>query len=82
MIRALIVDDEPPARGQVREFLIAEPDVLVVGESADGEDALRQILALQPDLLFMDIRMPRLSGLEVLSSSAQARLPYTIFTTA
>lgn len=82
MIRALIVDDEPPARDQVREFLNAEPDVLVVGESADGEDALRQILALEPDLLFMDIRMPRMSGLEVLTSIAEARSPYTIFTTA
>lgn len=83
MIRALVVDDEPPARDQVREFLSAEPDVLVVGESADGEDALRQIRALEPDLLFMDIRMPRMSGLEVLTSGgAEARLPYTIFTTA
>ena len=82
MIRALIVDDEPPARDQVREFLSAEPDVLVVGESADGADALQQIRALEPDLLFMDIRMPRMSGLEVLSSGAEARLPYTIFTTA
>ena len=82
VIRALIVDDEPPARAQVREFLSGEPDVLVIGESADGEDALRQIRALAPDLLFMDIRMPRLSGLEVLSSGAEARLPYTIFTTA
>ena len=82
MIRALIVDDEPPAREQVREFLAAEADVLVVGESADGEDAVRQIRSLTPDLLFMDIRMPRMSGLEVLGSSAEARLPYTIFTTA
>ena len=82
MIRALIVDDEPPARDQVREFLSSEPDVLVVGESADGEDALRQIRALQPELLFMDIRMPRMSGLEVLASGTEARLPYTIFTTA
>lgn len=82
MIRALIVDDEPPARDQVREFLGSEPDVIVVGESADGEEALRQIRALAPDLLFMDIRMPRMSGLEVLSSSEEARLPYTIFTTA
>ena len=82
MIRALIVDDEPPARDQVREFLSSEPDVLVVGESADGEDALRRIRALEPHLLFMDIRMPRMSGLDVLSSGAKAQFPYTIFTTA
>lgn len=82
MIRALIVDDEPPARDQVREFLSGEADVLVVGESADGEDAVRQIRGLEPDLLFMDVRMPRMSGLEVLGSGAEMRLPYTIFTTA
>jgi two-component system LytT family response regulator len=82
VIRVLVVDDEPPAREQVREFLSDEPDVLVVGESADGEDALRQISALEPDLMFMDIRMPRMSGLEVLSSGTEVRLPYTIFTTA
>ena len=82
MIRALIVDDEPPARDQVREFLADEPDVLIVGESGDGREALRQIRTLEPELLFMDIRMPNLSGLEVLKSGLEARLPYTIFTTA
>lgn len=80
MIRALIVDDEPPARAQVREFLAGEPDVAVVGESSDGRDALEQIRLLDPDLVFMDIRMPEMSGLEVLR--AEAKLPYTIFTTA
>ena len=80
MIRVLIVDDEPPARAQVREFLAGEPDVAVVGESSDGRDALEKIRALDPDLVFMDIRMPKLSGLEVLRS--EMKLPYTIFTTA
>ncbi|MBN8736839.1 MAG: response regulator transcription factor [Xanthomonadales bacterium] len=80
MIRALIVDDEPPARAQVREFLMDEPDVNVLGESGDGRSALEQIRRLDPDLVFMDIRMPRMSGLEVLQS--EAKLPYTIFTTA
>jgi two-component system LytT family response regulator len=80
MIRALIVDDEPPARAQVREFLADEPDVNVIGESGDGRDALDQVRRLDPDLVFMDIRMPQMSGLEVLRS--EAKLPYTIFTTA
>lgn len=80
MIRALIVDDEPPARAQVREFLADEPDVAVIGESGDGRDALNQIRQLEPDLVFMDIRMPRMSGLEVLRS--EAKFPYTVFTTA
>lgn len=80
MIRALIVDDEPPSRAQVREFLADEPDVVVIGESGDGCDALDKIRRLEPDLVFMDIRMPRMSGLEVLRS--EAKLPYTVFTTA
>ena len=80
MIRALIVDDEPPARAQVREFLANEPDVEVIGESGDGREALDLIHRFDPDLVFMDIRMPRMSGLEVLRS--EARLPYTIFITA
>lgn len=80
MIRALIVDDEPPSRAQVREFLADEPDVTVIGESSDGREALDQIRRLDPDLVFMDIRMPRMSGLEVLRSEVQ--LPYTIFITA
>lgn len=80
MIRALIVDDEPPARAQVREFLVDEPDVDVIGESGDGRDALDQIHLLEPDLVFMDIRMPRMSGLKVLRS--ETKLPYTVFTTA
>lgn len=80
MIRALIVDDEPPARAQVREFLADEPDVDVVGESGDGREALDQIRLLDPDLVFMDIRMPQMSGLEVLQQ--ESKLPYTIFTTA
>lgn len=82
MIRALIVDDEPPARSQVREFLSNEVDVAVVGESGDGQDAVRQIRLLDPDLVFMDIRMPRMTGLEVLRSGESAKTPYTIFTTA
>lgn len=80
MIHALIVDDEPPARAQVREFLADESDVTVIGESGDGRNALDQIHTLEPDLVFMDIRMPQMSGLEILRSEAQ--LPYTIFTTA
>ena len=80
MIRTLIVDDEPPARTQVREFLADEPDIQVVGESGDGRDALDKIHTLDVDLVFMDIRMPQMSGLEVLRS--EPKLPYTIFTTA
>jgi two-component system, LytTR family, response regulator len=82
VIRAVIVDDEPPARLQVREFLAGERDVAVVAEGGDGEAALSQIRAMQPDLVFLDIRMPGMSGLDVLRSAMTTGIPYTIFTTA
>src|ERR1700735_1186203 len=82
VIRVLVVDDEPPARLQVREFLAREADVAVVGESGHGEEAVSQIRALKPDLVFLDIRMPGMSGLDVLRSAATAGIPYTVFTTA
>jgi two-component system, LytTR family, response regulator len=82
VIRVVIADDEPPARLQVREFLAGEQDVTVVAECEHGEEAVRQIRALKPDLLFLDIRMPGMSGLDVLRSSVKAATTYTIFTTA
>lgn len=82
MIRALIVDDEPPARVQVREFLADEPDVTVIGEAGDGRDALEQVRTRAPDLLLMDIRMPQMSGLDVIQTGAGEKFPYTIFITA
>lgn len=78
----VIVDDEPPARLQVQEFLASEADVAVVAESRHGEEAINHIRALKPDLVFLDIRMPGMSGLDVLRSAVTAGIPYTIFTTA
>jgi two-component system LytT family response regulator len=82
VIRVVIVDDEPPARLQVREFLGDEKDVTVVAESGHGEEAVSQIRTLKPELVFLDIRMPGMSGLDVLRSVGTAGIPYTIFTTA
>ena len=79
-LTALIVDDEDLARRLVREFLRRHPDITVVGESENGLDAVRQIGALAPDLVFLDIQMPRLSGLEVLELTG--RRAGVIFTTA
>lgn len=64
-IRVLIVDDEEPARALLREVLSAEPDVEVVGEAANGFEAVRLAGELQPDAAFLDIEMPKLSGFEV-----------------
>jgi two-component system, LytTR family, response regulator len=81
-IRALIVDDEPLARQRVRLLLGEEPDVEVIGESEDGFEAVDQIQAARPDLVFLDVQMPDMDGFEVLRRVPQALLPVVIFTTA
>lgn len=81
-IRALIVDDEQLARQRVRLLLDEEPDVEVVGESEDGFEAVDQIQATKPDLVFLDVQMPDMDGFEVLRRVPQASLPVVIFTTA
>jgi two-component system LytT family response regulator len=79
-LTALITDDEPLARALVREFLSHHADVQIVGECGNGLDAVRQIGALAPDLVFLDIQMPKLTGLEVLELTG--RRQGVIFTTA
>ncbi|HEY5909022.1 MAG TPA: LytTR family DNA-binding domain-containing protein [Verrucomicrobiae bacterium] len=81
-IRALIVDDEPLARQRVRGLLGREPDVEIIGESEDGFEAVDQIQATKPDLVFLDVQMPDRDGFEVLRRVPQALLPVVIFTTA
>jgi two-component system LytT family response regulator len=81
-LRTLIVDDEPLARQRVRSLLSEEPDVEVVAECADGFDAVDQIQATQPDLIFLDVQMPDMDGFEVLRRVPQGVLPVVIFTTA
>jgi two-component system, LytTR family, response regulator len=65
-IRALIVDDEELARHILREYLRSEPDVDVVAECANGFDAVKAVAEHKPDLLFLDVQMPKLDGFEVL----------------
>ena len=79
-LRALIVDDEDLARRLIREYLQGHADIDIVGECENGLDAVKQIGALQPDLVFLDIQMPRLTGLEVLELTG--RRAGVIFTTA
>jgi two-component system LytT family response regulator len=81
-LRILIVDDERPARRSLRSLLEKEPDVEVVGEGSDGEDALEKIQQLQPQIVFLDIQMPMLTGLEMLQKLTPARRPEIIFVTA
>ena len=79
-LRALIADDEPLARALVREFLAAHPHVQVLAEAGNGLEAARCIQDLAPDLVFLDIQMPKLTGLEVLQLTGLRR--GVIFTTA
>ncbi len=65
-IRAVIVDDEELARQMLREFLASHPEIEVVAECANGFEAVKTVTELKPDLLFLDIQMPKLDGFEVL----------------
>ena len=79
-LRCLIIDDEPPARRLLREYLSSHDDVEVVGECVDGLEAIEAVEALKPDLIFLDIQMPELDGFELLSA-LECR-PQVIFSTA
>jgi two-component system LytT family response regulator len=79
-LTALIVDDEELARRLVREFLKTHADIEIVGECENGLEAVKEIGARNPDLVFLDIQMPKLTGLEVLDLTG--RRSGVIFTTA
>ncbi|AVP96406.1 DNA-binding response regulator [Ahniella affigens] len=79
-VRTLIVDDEPLARAGLRRMLADISWITVVGESADGADAVRRTQTLVPELIFLDIQMPGLSGIEVLRHLPPG--PRVVFTTA
>jgi two-component system LytT family response regulator len=81
-IRALIVDDEPLARERMRTLLGAEADVDVVGEARDGVEAVEAILSQSPDLVFLDVHMPKLDGFEVIQTVGLDRMPAVVFVTA
>lgn len=81
-IRALIVDDEPDARLQVRGLLAAHPDVEVVRECCNGYEALDAVAQHAPDLMFLDEKMPELDGFAVLERIDKASRPLVVFVTA
>ncbi len=81
-IRTLIVDDERLSRQALRVLLDQDREIEIVGEAADGEDALNLIHKLRPRLLFLDIHMPMLNGLELLGRLAPNERPAVVFVTA
>jgi len=82
VIRALIADDEPPARRKLRELLGREPDFEIVGEAADGVEAVAAIRRMSPDVVFLDIQMPRLDGFGVIAELGTEPMPLVVFVTA
>jgi two-component system LytT family response regulator len=85
MIRAVITDDEVLARQKLRQLLRDEPDIEIVGECATALETVELVTATNPDLLFLDIRMPDMDGFDVLgtlSSRKEGLLPHVVFTTA
>jgi two-component system LytT family response regulator len=81
-IRTLIVDDEPIARRTLHQELEIFADVKIVGEAENGKDALRKIGALRPDLVFLDLQMPVMSGFEVARGLGGTHLPVIVIVTA
>jgi two-component system LytT family response regulator len=81
-MRVLIVDDEAPARLKIRDLLRPESDVEIVGEAGDGKNAIDLIRRASPDLVFLDIQMPRLDGFEVIAEVGVETMPLTVFVTA
>jgi two-component system, LytTR family, response regulator len=83
IIKAIIIEDEAPARKLLRHFLENfERDIEVVCECEDGFDGVKMILNHQPDLVFLDVQMPRINGFEMLELLDKDKLPIVIFTTA
>lgn len=82
MLKVLIVDDEPLARENLRVLLEDESDIEIVGECANAIEALGAVHKLRPDVLFLDIQMPRISGLEMVGMLDPDRRPWVVFLTA
>jgi len=81
-MRALIVDDEAPARSKLRRLLTASPDIEIVGEAGTGREAVAAIKRSSPDVVFLDIQMPGLDGFGVLDAVGADDAPYVVFVTA
>ena len=81
-IRTVVVDDEPLARDGLRLMLETEADIELIGQCANGAEAIRFIKDQKPDLVFLDIEMPRIDGFAVIRALDPQLLPYIVFVTA
>jgi two-component system, LytTR family, response regulator len=81
-IRVLIADDEPLARERLADLVVAEPDLELLAQCANGNDALAAIRAQKPDLVFLDVQMPERDGFGVLAGLEPGKMPAVVFVTA
>ncbi|HEY0975934.1 MAG TPA: response regulator, partial [Flavobacteriales bacterium] len=81
-IRTIVVDDEPAARSRVVRLLGTDPEVRVVAECRNGNEALATIQQEPVDLVYLDIQMPQLSGLDVVGRFPPGQTPFVVFVTA
>ncbi|OOG46822.1 LytTR family DNA-binding domain-containing protein [Rhodanobacter sp. C01] len=82
MIRAVIADDEAPAREKLERWVAEQPDMTVVGSAENGLSAAQCIEQLRPDVAFLDVQMPTLSGLQVAAQLEPSSAPLIVFVTA
>ena len=80
--KVLVVDDEPLAREGTCLLLQAESDMQVIGQCGNGSEAIRSILEKKPDLVFLDIKMPRVGGFDVIEAIGPENMPPVVFLTA
>jgi len=81
-IRTLIVDDMPLARERIRMILCTDPEIEIIGECADGDEAVEAVKNLKPELVFLDVQMPGLDGFGVVEKIGVERMPVVVFVTA
>lgn len=82
IIQVLIVDDEPGARRRIKRLLKEDANVEVIGQAASGREALALIKEKQPDLVFLDVQMPVMNGIEVVRNIGPGLMPAVVFVTA
>lgn len=83
MIRILVVDDEPYNREELKHLLLLMPQVQIVGEAESGEDALMKTIQLHPDVVFLDIEMPKMNGMQAAKGMRELKTPpLVVFATA
>lgn len=82
MINVILVDDEWLARKRLEKLLQAYPECRIIGNCRNGEEAIQQIALKSPDLVFLDVQMPDMSGFGVLEALSTEKMPHIVFTTA